>query len=1043
MTPSRELLSAPPPSTNIPLPAASQENAAQTPPTRRLNRLLLFLVAVLAFLLASFPVRNSDVWLHLARGRLLAQGLFPATTDPDLAFDLWGNQTWIYDLFCYAGYAVLGDAGLVFGKALLAAGLALLLVRISAAANASGSSGGWCLSAFCISLTLVTMGSYLALQPATVSYLFLALVFTFLQSATARERSIPLRCWPLLVLFLLWANMDRWFVLGLAVVALVWLGEVLDEFPAAGDSPERWKSALLGRGFSFLVLAAACLLNPSGLNAFGPIEEWTQVGSSARPAISPFEGAYFAKVGWAAASIAYFLLLGSSLVSFIVVLPQWRWRRFLPWLGLALLSAWQARTIPFFALAAGPVLAWNLGDFLARRFPRPKPEPSRALRLAQALTVMLVLILVVCAWPGWLGTSPFGPRRWAFDLPPSLERGAAAVRRWHEEGKLAADSGGLHLSTETVYALAWFCPAEKRLRLTGQGSAEDWRLRMRSEGIDHVFVYDRDRERLSAILSGLVGDAEQWPLLFQEGDLAVFGWRDPARPGSVDLFRGWQVDLNRLAFHPAPDKKAPGETVDPQASPRNWWDDFWKADSSRSLDRDEALMHLLHAEALQRQAPLRHVKGWENSQAAALVGAATSWTFPSAAMDASLRLALFGPQTLVDGSRTAQAAPLDRMVVALQRRYTWQRDDAPPALYYLAVRAARRAVAANPEDAGAYLLLGESYLGLLHATRERAWSAQLPQLRQLRQAQASAALNRAVVLRPDFPLAHLYLGKLYQEMNYLDLALSHWQSACRLRRESGPPAGVDRDEFRARLAQLEEQVEQLAQEVQKREDSVTLESANRPMRDRAFLAWRRGLAGKALHLLLESDRAAFGNEGMELELELLLGVGRAGDVQQWLSPEDESALGSTSYHWLRVRALAASGEYTRAEEACLQSVRAVARRPDLDEPASLREEMALRVAALVLNGEKALETFFGNMLTGHNPTALFAQLASLTQRLKQQADYSVFFGLLALEGGETEEAQLAFRTALELWKDETTAASGGGLDFHGRTIAQNCLRWLE
>jgi hypothetical protein len=194
---------------------------------------------------------------------------------------------------------------------------------------------------------------------------------------------------------------------------------------------------------------------------------------------------------------------------------------------------------------------------------------------------------------------------------------------------------------------------------------------------------------------------------------------------------------------------------------------------------------------------------------------------------------------------------------------------------------------------------------------------------------------------------------------------------------------------------------------------------------------------------LESDRAAFGNEGMELELELLLGVGRAGDVQQWLSPEDESALGSTSYHWLRVRALAASGEYTRAEQACLESVRAVARRPDLDEPASLREEMALRVAALVLNGERTLETFFGNMLTGRNPTALFAQLASLTQRLKQQADYSVLFGLLALEEGEREEAQLAFRTALELWKDETTAASGGGLDFHGRTIAQNCLRWLE
>ena len=415
MTPSRELLSAPPPATNVSLPPASQEKCVPKPSGRLFDRLRLFLVAALAFLLASFPVRNSDVWLHLARGRLLAHGAFPADTDPDLAFVLGANQTWIYDLLCYGGYTVLGAAGLVFVKALLAAGIALLSLRLSTATDASRLSTGWCVPAVCTSLALVTMGLYLPLQPAMVSYLFLALILTLLRAEAVRRQAIPLYYWLLLLLFLLWANVDRWFVLGLAVVALAWLGEIVDEVRSARASPKRGLTGLVVRGLLFSVLAAACLLNPSGRYAFVPAAELMRIGASVQQAISPFEGAYLAKVGWGAASLAYFLLLGSSLVSFVAALPQWSWRRFLPWLGLALLSSWQARAVPFFAVMAGPVLAWNVGDLLARRF---RQDSLPVLRLAQTLTVMLILILVVCAWPGWLGASPFGPRRWIFDLPP-------------------------------------------------------------------------------------------------------------------------------------------------------------------------------------------------------------------------------------------------------------------------------------------------------------------------------------------------------------------------------------------------------------------------------------------------------------------------------------------------------------------------------------------------------------------------------------------------------------------------------------------------
>jgi hypothetical protein len=1038
MTPSGELSSAPSRSISIPLPAGTPPAASQAPSGQRLGLLLLVLVSALGFLLASFPARNSDMWLHLARGRLLAHGQFPSTTDPDLAFDLWGNQTWLYDLFCYDCYTILAGAGLVAAKALLGVGIALLLLWRSRA------TGGWYLPAFCTSLALLTMSRYLALQPATVSYFFLALTIVALGFPRSAEdnASPPLLSWRLLLLFLVWANVDRWFLLGLGFVALVWVGEVVDVALSLGTSPKRWQGILLRRGFSLLALAGVCLANPSHIYAFVLAEELSGLGLSAVQVITPFGSGYFAIVGWNPASLAYYVLLALSMISFIATAPQWRWQRFLPWLVFALLSAFQMRAIPFFAVVAAPVLAWNIRDIIAKHFYGPGGEVQQVelLRFGQVLTAMLVLILLVCSWPGWLQSPPFGSRRWAFDLPPSLERVANTVRRWHEEGKLTADSGGLHLSADTVYAFAWFCPSEKRLRLTSEDSAADLRQRMHSEGIDHIFVYDKDRDRLLLHLSGLVlvADPEQWPLLDQEGDVAVFGWRDPARAGSDKLFRGWELELAQLAFHPPEEKKAPAEAFDAEKSERNWWEAFWVTAPPRSIDRDETLLNLLHAQLLadQRLAPLRHKSRWENTQAAGLIAAANTWASPVALCDAHLRLAFFGPQLPEEGSPAVQPAPLDRLVAAFQRRFTLQRDDAPPALYYLAVRAARRAVKADPEDARAYLMLGESYLGLLYATQERFWAAQLPQLMRLRQAQASAALNRALALRPDLPDAHFQLHQLYHKLGYLDLALKHLQTYLRLVREAGASRGED-------YAKYQERAKQLAQELQQRESNVTIGAEDSPPRERAIQAFQRGLAGKALDVLLGSDISAFGNEGMDLELELLLGVGRANDVYKWLTPEYERALGPLEYHWFRVRALAAIGDYTRAEEECDEAARAIVRAPEGMEPVSLREKAAFWIAKHVMTGSLHEGASFGTLFSRIDREMLHKPIEDTIQLLRQQADLSVLHGLLALEEGEIGEAESAFRAALALRKDQNVDDWDSSWEFNSRGLAQECLRWLK
>src|SRR5947209_20100446 len=88
--------------------------------TRPVDVVLALLVLRFAFLAASFAARNSDVWLHLAAGRLLAHGDYHFGADPFAYTTLgvyWANHAWLFDLGLYLGFQTLGGAGLVLLKA--------------------------------------------------------------------------------------------------------------------------------------------------------------------------------------------------------------------------------------------------------------------------------------------------------------------------------------------------------------------------------------------------------------------------------------------------------------------------------------------------------------------------------------------------------------------------------------------------------------------------------------------------------------------------------------------------------------------------------------------------------------------------------------------------------------------------------------------------------------------------------------------------------------------------------------------------------------
>ena len=982
-------------------------------------------VAALGLLLAAFPTWNVDLWGHLANGR-------------DLAF----SPTWLYDLGTFGIFSAAGGVGLAAAKALAVGGMAAVLLL------AARTGRGWTLPVVCVALAVLAMGTRFLLQPATASLVLLALTVWLLREDQERPRGV----WPdrwLLVVFLIWANVDRGFLFGLGAVALVWLGRALD---GRGPKPA-------ARLVAFAVLAGVCLLNPAHARAYAPLTEVVPtvrealgVSPADRPpvAASPLQQAYWSAVRRFPAALAAHALLGLGLVSFAAVgRGGWRWDRFLPWAGLgaaavvgavaafrlpavpsaAVVAAVQAPAVALFAVVAGPITAWNLQDDFARR-----GTPLRGNRAAGAVFGGLAAVaFLVAAWPGWLQRLPYEPpvrRQLAVVEPEGLKRAAERVGRWQAEGLWPAGTRTLHVPADgrsaTAAAFAWYAPGDPRAVDAGLAehlvTVEDPAGRLREAGVNRVVVWAADRGLPERVLFRLLADPEQWPLLNVDGGVAVFGWRDPA--AATDPYRGREVDLDRLGFRPSGAERAPDGR--PERGERTWSDVFRRPAPPRTPDRDEAALLLRKAEAVRRTGRVRKLVAWEVAEAAGLVGAAGGWVGANGLADAAARLAVLRPP--VDAGGEGEMPPVATVGLALRERFELIRDDIPPGVLYAAVRAGRRAVAANPQDAAAHLSLGEAYLGLLVQTRERVWATGLPQLARLRELQALTAFARAAALNPDLALAHRELGRLYQVPTFActDLALDHLRAyrdlvGRRLPAEAREP--------------LDREVAKLAETVERQTREWEAETARSAVTNRAEAAARRGLGKRARDLLLESDVSAFGPQGMALELDLMLRTGRADEVLDWAEPEVLPALGETNYHWVRAQGFMAAGEYGAANLELADLAELEGGMPD---PATVGELAKQFVARELLNSQPGGFGVAAVTTRAVSRAAFESQLGGVTQRLAQQADTATLRGMVALEAGDVGAARAAFRSALQFSTGRT-----GGLAFAARPTARDALAWLD
>ena len=214
--------------------------------------------AIVVLILTVQPFSNTDVWWHLALGRLITTSGIPAHEPFSFlpAAHVWVGQQWLYEV-TLAGLVGAGGAGLVSLVMGLAAVAAVVLATLSVP-RAGRISGPWL--ALAMVITGVVLNSVAGVSSGVISVLGVAIVL-FVISRWREGRTAAV--WGLPPLFLLWANMDAGFAAGLLIV----LAALLLIRTSAGHASGSRRQL----GAALAISAVAALANPVGPGLYGSV----------------------------------------------------------------------------------------------------------------------------------------------------------------------------------------------------------------------------------------------------------------------------------------------------------------------------------------------------------------------------------------------------------------------------------------------------------------------------------------------------------------------------------------------------------------------------------------------------------------------------------------------------------------------------------------------------------------------------------------------------------------------------------------------------
>lgn len=977
-------------------------------------------VLLLVFIVSANRITHSSIWSQLQVGRLIAERGAPVTTDLfsyTEAGKPWVNVPWLFDLVHAQIYRLARDLAPVdktdtlastFRAEQIGAGalvgldaLVRLLTAFSLMRIRRAGPGLWW-SALCVILALGAVLSPPGLMlggvsgsgtvappsvirhalevmmlggvagpgivsPGTWGLLLMALEMWLLHRAIHQGRRGA--GFALVPLFVVWANVDESFLIGLLVLGAVAIGRVRPargermaapgQKPGGGEVPPAFSfPSAMG---VFAASTLACLLNPSHVNVFaaasGPLLGLFRPATDV-PTLDQLS--YFGQgirqanpAGWTQLLAYYLVLVALGYLSFVLNRRRFSLSRFLAFTLMTVLWGALIRSAPEFAVVLAVTVALNGQEWYHDRYGiegRTGTGWSFWSVGGRLVTIMAIFALVGKALTGYGSSTAepqfgfgYDPSEFAFEaadflksapivgnvLNTTLNQGDSLIWRAYPERKTYNDSRSHLFPPEVVNR------RQEARKALSEDDPEGWKPLLDEYKISVLMIDAATSTRTHRVLS----QSPNWILFHDDGDVILFGRADAA-PGDVAFFKANRLDPDALAFRRA----RPTPSPERPPSPITWMDSIFCA---RTLTRPQP-----HTEAARR------------------------WLSP--------------PST-------------DPSVASLP----------DPARCLAAIRESRTALASKPDDTVAYRMLAGAYRALMAQEAALLQGISLtpdnaalisqvsprPELLKLRFRERIAALTYALMTAPppsdemarlDIQALNLELSQLLMGANITDLARDRIQTVL----DNAQPLDLTSD-FRTQLSQSLNQLNEQVNEIQTRMKDLQADQQYTPIQLANF-ALSQGAPGLAIHELEEAERTGLTPALVRpLLLDLYCDTGQPDKAVEMLSagtvedPTFGTEPGISPLRQGRAYFLMGNCEYA----ATLWDRYAIPR---------LRQDRANRALS-------ATQGYIGG-----EAKAATAALLELPEKVNQQANWEYDSALCRLEGGAPEQAAEHFTRVLTL-----------------------------
>ena len=865
---------------------------------------LKWAVVLLAFLLGSSRIADSSTLVNLKTGQYLAaHGMLPPANDVfsyTAADRPWINLSWGFDLLAAGVYAVGGWAGLSLFKALLAAIMFALIVRISR----PGLPTWW--GAVCSALALLACHTHLNLQPALATLLGTALTLWLLYGWQTQQHGSR-RLWLLVPVFVCWGNLDPRMYLGLGLLLLFGLGDLLGAVAGRGASlqPE------MRRQFWMVFAACGCasLLHPFGWRALfspaliygGEYQAFRSYleGISFGPGLQYFPMTYAPL--WSASNFDVSFLAGLLLGAVALVSMALNWSRlefshvalYLGFLAFALLALHELAVA---AIVCSVLAVLNGQAWYAARFRQNYSVETGELlfsRGGRALTVLAFAAVAFLAGTGRLRGAQ-APRT-GFGIDYNLGATIDSLRElladsfddrpfnflptqgdvliWLDQRVFVDSRWSLYYGQGEHDLLKQHSALQVALRkrrpnVSGSGDPKLWKKTFDELNVTHIMPRLTGSNPDYVTLLDLLDSNQDWQLTRLGAASAVFYRVESPSSAAVNSGKTSATGGgNRDAGNPQPDASVPYQKF-LAAHRLSFLDEAFKKPGTLPAARMEWV-----------RSPTFYQKYfWAHRR-----------EIPNSVQEA-MHLVVLANET--------QALP------------GWL-NDSRAALAILGIRKAQEGLGAAPNCTEGYHALAQGYWLLAR------WDAailQNPALQRegLRYFQAVASINQALVADPAAFGAHIAAFQLYEAAGKPDLALQELEIILEMQSRAGNAPGqqiVNQENTKKMIEQLNKVTAALDDEL------LIVTQRGGGALQLAQHAYQRGFVRKALqHLERNQETMEPSLDAKRLKVVLLMECGRAEDAYIEAGLLEELARRGGVQNWAELCAITslANSDYARA-----------------------------------------------------------------------------------------------------------------------------------